>query len=84
MTGVSVTPYMMEAGDESIVADRLHAVLSKPPRQPATPSPAAPVADLAGQWSVQHPVRRGQRPTHALHADAARATTSAASIRASS
>ena len=31
MTGVSVTPYMMEAGEERIVADRLHALLSKPP-----------------------------------------------------
>ena len=30
-TGVSITPYMMAAGDEKIVADRLHAVLSKPP-----------------------------------------------------
>ena len=47
MTGVSVTPYMMAAGDEKIVADRLHALLSKPPAQPATSSPAAPAADLS-------------------------------------
>jgi L-seryl-tRNA(Ser) seleniumtransferase len=52
LTGVSVTPYMMEAGDERIVADRLHALLSKPPTQPAAAPPAAPVADLAGQWNV--------------------------------
>ena len=52
LTGVSVTPYMMEAGEEKIVADRLHALLSKRAAQPATPSPAAAVADLAGQWNV--------------------------------
>ncbi len=52
LTGVSVTPYMMAAGDERIVADRLHALLSKPAAQSAAASPAAPVADLAGQWNV--------------------------------
>ncbi len=30
LTGVSVTPYMMDAGDERVVADRLHALLSTP------------------------------------------------------
>ena len=65
MTGVSVTPYMMEAGDERIVADRLHALLSKPPAQPATPSPATPVADLAGQWSVSIQFAAA-RSTHTL------------------
>ena len=45
---------MMAAGDERIVADRLHAVLSKPPRaSPTSPTPAAPVADLTGQWNVR-------------------------------
>ncbi len=52
LTGISVTPYMMEAGDERIVADRLHALLSKPPTQPAAAPPAAAAADLAGQWNV--------------------------------
>jgi L-seryl-tRNA(Ser) seleniumtransferase len=52
LTGVSVTPYMMAAGDERIVADRLHALLSKPATQSAAAPPAAPVTDLAGQWNV--------------------------------
>ena len=52
-TGVSVTPYMMAAGDERVIADRLLALLSKPPAQPAVAAPAAPAADLAGQWSVR-------------------------------
>jgi len=52
MTGVSVTPYMMDPGDEKVVADRLHAVLSKPAGQ-ATAATAAASADLSGQWDVR-------------------------------
>jgi uncharacterized pyridoxal phosphate-dependent enzyme len=54
-TGVSVTPYMMAAGEEKIVADRLHALLSKPASvpAPATSAPAAPSVDLSGQWNVR-------------------------------
>ena len=52
MTGVSVVPYMMSAGDEKIVADRLHAVLSKPPKE-NTPQTAAPTLDLTGRWDVK-------------------------------
>ena len=52
MTGVSVTPYMMAPGDERIVADRLHAVISKPPARTKS-EPATPAADLSGQWDVQ-------------------------------
>ncbi len=61
LTGVSITPYMMAAGEERIVADRLHAVLSKPASvksaptasAPTSSSPAAPAADLSGQWNVR-------------------------------
>jgi uncharacterized pyridoxal phosphate-dependent enzyme len=52
-TGVSVTPYMMAPGDERIVADRLVAVLSKPAAQTEPATPAAPAADLMGQWNVR-------------------------------
>lgn len=52
-TGVSVTPYMMAAGDERTVADRLVAVLSKPPAASGTPTAAASAADVAGQWNVR-------------------------------
>ena len=51
-TGVSITPYMMAAGDEQIIADRLHAVLSKPPVAPVK-TPAPPAADLSGGWDVK-------------------------------
>lgn len=52
LTGVSVTPYMMAAGEEAIVADRLHAVLTKPPAAAAKPA-APPAGDLSGAWDVQ-------------------------------
>jgi L-seryl-tRNA(Ser) seleniumtransferase len=52
-TGVSVTPYMLAPGDERIIADRLVAVLSKPPAQPEAGAPAAAALDLTGQWNVR-------------------------------
>jgi L-seryl-tRNA(Ser) seleniumtransferase len=42
---------MMSAGEEGIVADRLVAVLSSPPRRGET-TVAPPAADLTGQWEV--------------------------------
>ena len=65
-TGVSVTPYMMAAGDERIVADRLHAVLSKPSAQTATAALAAPSGDLTGQWNVRIQFAAAAS-THTLH-----------------
>src|SRR5438445_6621645 len=52
-TGVSVNPYMLAAGDEKVVADRLVAILSKPPRKDETPAPARPSADVSGPWDVR-------------------------------
>jgi uncharacterized pyridoxal phosphate-dependent enzyme len=51
--GVSVTPYMLAPGDERTIADRLVAVLSKPPAQAEPAAPAAPAMDLTGQWNVR-------------------------------
>ncbi len=65
MTGVSVTPYMMAPGDERIVADRLHAVISKPPARTKS-EPATPATDLSGQWDVQITYAAASS-THALH-----------------
>jgi uncharacterized pyridoxal phosphate-dependent enzyme len=52
-TGVSVTPYMLAPGDERTIADRLVAVLSKPPAQAEPAAPVAPAMDLTGQWNVR-------------------------------
>jgi L-seryl-tRNA(Ser) seleniumtransferase len=54
-TGVGITPYMMAAGEEIIVADKLHAAITNPPaaaKDPATPPPA-PAGDVSGRWDVQ-------------------------------
>ncbi len=64
-TGVSVTPYMMAAGEERIVADRLHALLSGAPAAPAAAA-AEPAADLSGRWNVAIAFAAGTS-THALH-----------------
>lgn len=65
LTGVSVTPYMLSPGDEKIVADRLHALLSNP-RKDVDNGPAAPAADLTGRWDVRIDYAAGSS-THTLH-----------------
>jgi len=64
-TGLTIDPYMMAAGDERVVADRLHALLSSPPRARAKPL-AAPAADLSGTWDVRIEYAASSS-THALH-----------------
>jgi L-seryl-tRNA(Ser) seleniumtransferase len=51
-TGLTIGPYMMAPGDEKVVAERLFAVLSSPPRVERKPR-AAPAADLTGTWDVR-------------------------------
>jgi seryl-tRNA(Sec) selenium transferase len=65
-TGVSITPYMLHAGEERIVGDKLHGVLSAPSRSVPAAEPSAPTADLTGQWDVQIEFAAG-RSLHALH-----------------
>ena len=64
-TGVTVNPYMMAAGEEKIVADRLFAVLSNPKKEEPA-APAAAVADLSGQWDVRIEYAAGSS-THSLN-----------------
>lgn len=65
-TGVSVTPYMMAAGDERVIADRLVALLSKPPVQAEATAPVPPAADLTGPWTVRIDYAAAAS-THTLH-----------------
>jgi uncharacterized pyridoxal phosphate-dependent enzyme len=53
IASVSVVPYMMSSGDEKIVADRLHDVLSKPPTQDPVQPPSTAGIDLTGRWDVR-------------------------------
>ena len=56
---VSIMPYMMIPGDEKIAAERLYAVLSKPPRIEAPAAPSGEPASVAGEWEVQLQFQRG-------------------------
>jgi L-seryl-tRNA(Ser) seleniumtransferase len=64
--GVRVTPYMMAPGDEKVIADRLVAVLSKPPAATDSNSPSTPTTDVTGQWDVKIQYA-ATTSTHTLH-----------------
>jgi L-seryl-tRNA(Ser) seleniumtransferase len=51
-TSISVTAWMMQPGDDKIVAERIHSVLSRK-RNPMTTTTAAPGANLTGHWDVE-------------------------------
>jgi L-seryl-tRNA(Ser) seleniumtransferase len=52
-TGISITAYMMAPGEDKIVADRIHQVLSthRPPRKHEPSKP--PATELTGRWDVR-------------------------------
>jgi L-seryl-tRNA(Ser) seleniumtransferase len=52
-SSISITPYMMAAGEEKIVADRIHALLANPPKQDAPARTAPAAVDVTGQWDVR-------------------------------
>jgi L-seryl-tRNA(Ser) seleniumtransferase len=64
-TGLTIGPYMMAAGDERVVADRIHALLSNPPRTAEEP-PVPPAADLSGSWDLRVEYA-ASTSTHVLH-----------------
>ncbi len=47
---IRLTPYQLEAGEERMIADAVHSILSRPPK--IEPRTDPPVADLTGQWEV--------------------------------
>jgi hypothetical protein len=49
---VTITAWQMQPGEDRIVADRLHAVLSRPRPSKSPASPPAPTANLSGRWDV--------------------------------
>jgi len=51
-SGLTIGPYMMAPGDAETVGQRLHDVLSDPPRVEETPL-APPATDLSGTWDVR-------------------------------
>jgi uncharacterized pyridoxal phosphate-dependent enzyme len=65
-TGLSITAYMMSAGEDKIVGDRLYQVLSekRPSKQPV--ASVTPSADLSGRWDVRIEFASSSS-THVLH-----------------
>ena len=65
-SGVSITPYMLMPGDDKIVSDRLHQVLTKPPKlEPIPELPQGDPASVGGQWTLEMTFNRGSA-THTL------------------
>jgi len=59
-------PYMMAPGDEKVVADKLYALLSKPPVRETDAPKAPPATDISGQWDVLIQYTAGSS-SHRLH-----------------
>jgi L-seryl-tRNA(Ser) seleniumtransferase len=65
-TGVGITPYMMAPGDDTIVADRLHALLTARSLRDPDVVTTAPAVDLTGRWNVRVQYAAAAS-THVLH-----------------
>ena len=57
---ITIMPYMMDPGEERIVADELHAALSNPGTYSNPPVSKGLLASLAGNWAVTIKYVRGQ------------------------
>ena len=62
-SSITIMPYMMMPGDAKIAADRIHALLSSPPKIDR-PAPAAPTVTLSGQWDVEMEYILGKSQHH--------------------
>lgn len=60
--GLSITAFNLKPGDEKVIADRLSALLSAPPKLKSPEPPKPPSADLTGSWDVhiEFPASIGQ------------------------
>ena len=58
-SSVSIIPYMMMPGDDKVVAERLYAVLSNPPKFPEPEPAASPSVTVSGQWEARLEFGRG-------------------------
>jgi uncharacterized pyridoxal phosphate-dependent enzyme len=58
-SSIGVTSYMLEAGEEKIIADSLYEILTKPGTYSDPKIPAGPPASLKGTWDVTIQYLRG-------------------------
>jgi uncharacterized pyridoxal phosphate-dependent enzyme len=64
-SSVWILPYQMSSGDEKVIAERLYALLAKPPKFENPPPPASPSVSIAGQWEARLEFGRGSA-NHAI------------------
>lgn len=64
-SSISITPYQMMPGDERVAAERIYAVLSKPPKFEDPPAPSGVPVTVDGQWDLRIQFQRGTAD-HAL------------------
>ncbi|MFJ8933178.1 MULTISPECIES: aminotransferase class V-fold PLP-dependent enzyme [unclassified Streptomyces] len=64
LSGLAVTPYMLEPGDEKTIADHIVKRLKNPPPAPAKPKP--PSVDASGTWSLEITYAAGASSAHEL------------------
>ncbi len=64
-SSLAIIPYQMMPGDEKVVAQKVHALLSKPPKMAQPEAPQTPSVQVSGQWTVQLEFGRGSA-THTL------------------
>jgi len=56
---ISIVAYMMAPGEDQVVAERLHALLSKPPKIDAPAAPSGEPVSVTGQWEAHVEFLRG-------------------------
>lgn len=64
LTGVSVTPYMMERGDARVIGEAVVKLLRDPPAAPPAPKP--PSVDASGTWALKITYAAGESTAHEL------------------
>ena len=52
-TNISIMAYMMEPGEDKVVADRIFDTLTKAPKTPKATEVKPPAGDLTGEWDVR-------------------------------
>ena len=53
VNSIGIGPHMMMPGDEKVIAERLTAILQKPPARYTPTTMSAPSGSIAGRWDVQ-------------------------------
>jgi len=66
--GLMINPYMLEDGEDAVVAQRLRQVLGNPKPVPLPPEPPPPEVDVSGDWRVCLQFVYGEA-VHSLHVE---------------